>query len=123
MLPQVSVAPTQAQGELLKCFWLEKEYFSVQPIKEKKKADSSLFIPDRKGLKKPNTPPWDEGTLLASANKPSPGNSRERGVFPSPHSKLGLPVSGGDLESSEDGAGGEKTTLFLRNVSVFKETL
>lgn len=37
MLPQVSVAPNQAQGELLKCFWLEKEYFSVQRIKEKKK--------------------------------------------------------------------------------------
>lgn len=37
MLPQVSVAPTQAQDELFKCFWLEKEYFSVQPIKEKKK--------------------------------------------------------------------------------------
>lgn len=29
MLPQVSVAPTQAQGELLKCFLLKKEYFSV----------------------------------------------------------------------------------------------
>lgn len=53
MLPQVSVAPTQAQGELLKCFWLEKEYFSVQPIKEKKKqtlVSSSQTERDLKNL-------------------------------------------------------------------------
>lgn len=49
--------------------------------KNKKKIDSSLFIPDRKGLKKPSTHSRSKGTVLCSADKPSPGNSRERGVF------------------------------------------
>lgn len=123
MLPQASVAPTQDQGELFKCFWLEKEYFSVQPIKEKRKQTLVSSSQTERDLKKSNTPPWDEGDLLASANKPSPGNSREKGAFPSPHAKLSLPVSGGELKSSEEAAGGQKTALLLGNVSVFKEIL
>lgn len=53
MLPQASVALTQAQGELLKCFWLENKYFSVQPIKEKRKqilVSSSQTERDLKNL-------------------------------------------------------------------------
>lgn len=125
MLSQVSVAPTQAQGELLKWFLLKKEYFSVWLTeKKKKKKDSSLFIADRKGLKKPLTLLPGVRGLCYSPNKPSPGNSRERGVFYLLIQRWALPVSGWDLEGSEDAEDGEKPTyLFLRNMAVFKETL